>query len=357
MKKVISRGMLFVSTVVALFLVSTSAAYAADLPIDEAVASLQNGQSYDASLNQVQVDPGLNGSNVGVVVSTIDNLSNFNGSSAVAQIWNQVSSQYDTVVLLDSAGTYYVAPTDAAEAVITSLDGGKGIANLNAHADQVKEIAGSYTQTSTQADAGNSGGFDAGPVLGFGGALIGGAVIATLIVMFFRRKRNRIDPITTRAIKRDEMRHTMEELGRLTSKHAEHKYPTTRVMKSILGHLNELFSRLERKGVENQKNLAEVEYANTIEKLNKALGRDYYLDIAENNTLWDRGSERLSEVEAAARAVDEQILHNIRQVNSSKDLDFRVALEAMLRSVDQPSAQDMISQKDEKNVRRTGRRR
>lgn len=320
--------------------------------VDDAVASLQGGFSYvDHYAGAPAPDESFDNSNVGVVVAPFDNSGGFTAAQTATQIYSQVSGQYDAIIVVNStqgaAQPYAVLPGTASEAILPILSGGSGVANLNDFKAEVLEAAASLTTTSTGTapPPPPSSDFPLAP-LAIGGAFLGVALVATILFTVFRASRRgskKYKTIPNHVIKNDSMKDEMEKFAKLTRRHMESRYPTARPMNSILLHLNELFTRLERKGVENQKSLAELEYSNTLKQLNDALGSDYYLDIAQNSRLWDRSDERLAEVEAAAKAVDNQLLLNIRQVNSSKDLDFRVALEGMLRSVDAPSAQDMVN--------------
>ncbi len=320
--------------------------------VDEAVESLQSGSSYvDRYAVGPSPDAGFDGSHVGVVVASFDNTSRFNPTQTASQIQSRLGNQYDAIIVVNSAQgapqPYAVAPDTASEVILPILSGGSGVAHLNDFKAEVLDAAAALTTTST-------GTVPAPPPanefplssFAIGGALLGVAFVAAILFTAFRASRSgskKYKTIPNHVIKNDSMKDEMEKFAKLTRRHLELRYPTARPMNSILLHLNELFARLERKGVENQKNLAELEYSNTLKQLNNALGGDYYLDIAHNSRLWDRSGERLAEVEAATKAVDNQLLLNIRQVNSSKDLDFRVALEGILRSVDAPSAQDMVN--------------
>lgn len=326
--------------------------------VGEAVESLQSGSSYvHPYVDGAKPDPSFDGSNVGVVVASFDNTSTFTAADAAKQIQSQLGNQYDAIIVVNSnansAATYGIAPAEASAAIRPILGNGSGVGNLNDFKAEVLEAAASLTTTSigTAPSPPPSNDFPLAP-LAIGGAFLGVALVATILFTVFRASRRgskKYKTIPNHVIKNDSMKDEMEKFAKLTRRHMESRYPTARPMNSILLHLNELFTRLERKGVENQKSLAELEYSNTLKQLNNALGSDYYLDIAQNSRLWDRSGERLAEVEAAAKAVDNQLLLNIRQVNSSKDLDFRVALEGMLRSVDAPSAQDMVNPRIERD--------
>lgn len=100
----------------------------------------------------------------------------------------------------------------------------------------------------------------------------------------------------------------------------------THVIRSIDG----LFERLEKRGTNEQMTMASVKYAYLLEKLSFALGENTYLDVLENPGLWNDSSKKIEDSEKALNEVHKQIVDNIKQVNDSNDLDFRVALEALL---------------------------
>lgn len=102
-------------------------------------------------------------------------------------------------------------------------------------------------------------------------------------------------------------------------------------IKDLVNHTNSLFERLEKKGSQSQKNMATVEYRDKLSKILKAVGKDYYLDIALNPKLWNDAENRLNEVKSALVALDEQVITNIRQVNENQDIEFQVALESLIR--------------------------
>lgn len=343
MNNPIARGVLF--TIVLCSLIFALAPPASASVVDDAVAALESGTSTGAN-------SGFSESGIAVVEVEVNANSLFTPPQLAQQIFAKLDGEYKTVIVVNTDATsniaYGVVPGESSAAILPILNlngGGKGVAWLNLNEDAII-AAVTETGASTEADLPHSDSISASNFdlmgLVIPGVLILGAVAAAIWLVIKLKSRRKVQPVRTKAVKREEMRQAMEELGRLAKAHADKHYPTYKVMNSILAHLNELFSRLERKGVENQKNLAEVEYSSTIQKLNDALGNDYYLDIAGNGTLWDRSPERLEEVLAAAQAVDSQLLYNIRQVNSSKDLDFRVALESILRSVEQPNVGDML---------------
>jgi hypothetical protein len=317
--------------------------------INDAVANLNSGTSYvssDAEASDLSI---YDGSSVGVVVVSERDLGPFQVSNIAGPIYDQVKDDYETVIVVNSdaqsgMSAYAVAPNDLSSPVREIIGSGESgqelIAGLPADSGDLIAL------TSTSADVPASGGgegFDAAPIVfGGGGLILGVAAVVAVTRFVSKHNKNRVRAITTQSIKDREFRQSMERFGELTRIHANEQFPTSAPMRSILTHLNNLFARLEKKGVGNAKQMAEVNYKGILQKLNETLGEDYYIDISKNPKLWDRASQRTSEVEKALFAVDDQVLENIKQVNASKDLDFRVALETILSSADRPNASDMI---------------
>lgn len=121
----------------------------------------------------------------------------------------------------------------------------------------------------------------------------------------------------------------------LAKKHRDLGYDeSAKLMQETLSNLEELFNRIIRSGDQNKKNLAEVEYANILERLNRALGEEYYLDIKAKPKYWNHPKKRIIEVNSALQATDNLVIANIQQHNELRDLDFRVGLEGILHSED-----------------------
>lgn len=100
----------------------------------------------------------------------------------------------------------------------------------------------------------------------------------------------------------------------------------TQVVRSIDG----LFERLAKKGTNEQLIMASVKYAYILEKLSFALGEDTYLDVVQNPGLWNDAEKKMKDSEQALNEVHKQIVENIKQLNDRNELDFRVALDALL---------------------------
>ena len=99
---------------------------------------------------------------------------------------------------------------------------------------------------------------------------------------------------------------------------------------AITANVTHLFTRLDKKGAEDQRHLADVEYGDKLGKLSAALDRDYLLDILVNPHLWDDPVDRAREVRDAVDGVSEQLIENIKQVNARRAMHFQVSLDGLI---------------------------
>lgn len=116
---------------------------------------------------------------------------------------------------------------------------------------------------------------------------------------------------------------------------------------ALADHVAELMVRARRRGSEQQTRLLQAQYKDTLAKLLKALGDDYYGDILRNPRFWNDADRRLEEVREAVRSVDVQAVENIRQVNESRDIEFQVALDALTRTVAEAKLSDVYPDRRE----------
>jgi hypothetical protein len=112
----------------------------------------------------------------------------------------------------------------------------------------------------------------------------------------------------------------------------------------VIVDVQELFRRLRANGTAQQARLAESKYADVLKKVVLTVDRDYYGDIVANPRLWSSPDERIKAIGQALRAVHEQVLENIKQVNASKDLEFMVVLDSLLESERAAKLSDVYGQ-------------
>ncbi|MCB1274365.1 MAG: hypothetical protein KDB25_08245 [Leucobacter sp.] len=111
-------------------------------------------------------------------------------------------------------------------------------------------------------------------------------------------------------------------------------------------HLTDLFVRVRQRGTEQQMRLLISQYQDTLSKLTKALADDYYGDILRNPHYWTRPEDRIREVQLAVEAVDAQAIENVRQLNESRDLEFQVALDSLIRTINEAKLSDVYSDRE-----------
>jgi len=104
------------------------------------------------------------------------------------------------------------------------------------------------------------------------------------------------------------------------------------LLRPVHSHIFELFARIDRKNSKQNREIAQVRYLDILRKLNSTLSKDYFEDIVQNPNLWENSGEKVATVFAALRSVDRQIIENIKQVNSSKEIEVQVAMERLLGS-------------------------
>lgn len=98
----------------------------------------------------------------------------------------------------------------------------------------------------------------------------------------------------------------------------------------VLTHIYELFRRIDRKGSRQYRELAQIRYLDIVKKLNSALSEDYFEYIVKSPSFWENSEEKKTAVLTALRSVDRQIIENIKQVNSSKEIEFKVAVDSLI---------------------------
>lgn len=118
------------------------------------------------------------------------------------------------------------------------------------------------------------------------------------------------------------------DLALVYEKKSSPLFPT---VNGVLVNIQEFFRRIQYMSDQQSARIAAVRYADTLSKLNEALGRKYYLDIEAHPELWDDAEDRMQAVEKALNATGDQIIRNIRQLNSSNDLVYQLSLESLMQ--------------------------
>ncbi len=268
------------------------------------------------------------------------------------------STGADTVIVIEDHAVkdrFGVASNQDSDSIFEALygqgqnDGGLAVAG----------IADTLVPSSPVAPTpGNDEGFSLGGLSG--GALI--AVVAmvviggTIIEVVHRvRKKNRAgaNGMSARRLEKELGEALDGEDGRFLREAIEQLDERARALPQIgtqltglRGHISELFVRVRKRGTDQQIRLLQAKYKDTLTKLLKALSDDYYGDIVRNPRFWSNPESRLADVQRAIGSVDSQAVENIMQVNESRDLEFQVALDSLIKSVDEARLSDVYSDRE-----------
>lgn len=273
-------------------------------------------------------------------------------SSAVATQFKTASGAETVIIIEDRAKDRFSVASDGDTTAITealysqdAADGGVAVAAIG---ETLMPTSGSDTPTA---------GFDGGALL-FGGIALVAVAGATLGVILFARRRRDARGKNSRAIHArlekdlaealngedgDFIQDSIEALDRWSAAYATIGPRVT----AMTQHVSELFVRVHKRGSEQQLRLLQSKYKDTLSKLRKALNDDYYGDIVNNPQYWSNPEGRLAEVSLAIDSVDQQAVENIRQVNESRDLEFKVALDSLIKTVNEAKLSDVYTDREQ----------
>ena len=282
-----------------------------------------------------------------VVIPEPDQAQSISSSALAADI--RSSTGADTVIVIEDRATdrVFVASNRDATEIATAInsqnqaDGGAAVA----------AIASSLEAPAPQ-EAPAVGG---GVILGLVGAVLVAGVIFGSVALIVRRRRRRGQQAVVRskrlereleaALNGPDGEFVVEAIERLEGRAA--RYPDLGArLTALADHVSELFVRARKRGTDQQLRLLQAQYKDTLGKLLKALDDDYYGDILANPQFWSGTEERLAEVRRAVESVDQQAIENIKQVNESRDLEFKVALDSLNRTVAEAKLSDVYTDRE-----------
>lgn len=341
------------------FMFTAQPAFAEDSYVSDAVDGLSDSSVYVDSgasdlTNQDAIISILEGSDVNVAVLPPIAIDTYGVESIAGMIRQQTGDDTIVVVVEDTAGTKFGVSsvnnsTEIAKTLNEGLTANNGDAGqtLTATLQDVKSLSEGNTNSAISDGGGFNFAFILIPLLIVGA--IGGGVV------FMKRRKNYVgvanhNNVPTNAKLSElipaSLLPAMKQLNQLTGQHnALLKSSLAADIRSVIDNVQELFMRLNKKGTPSQQRIAEVEYADKLPKLIEALGDNYYIDIVKHPDLWDDSNERITAVTEAVKAVQQELILNIRKVNSSKDLEFQVALDSLVRSVHNPTINDIYNNK------------
>lgn len=132
----------------------------------------------------------------------------------------------------------------------------------------------------------------------------------------------------------EDLRRELTNLGNAAERYGRASDPVRReasgLINTAVGHIYELFRRIDKKKASQNREIAQIRYLAIARKLNSTLSKDYFEDIVKNPGLWDNSHEKVAAVLTALKSVDYQIIENIKQVNSSKELEFKIAVDSLI---------------------------
>ena len=287
-----------------------------------------------------------------VVVPSPDQAENVLSSGTIASQFKQATGA-DTVIVIEDRkkDLSFVASNGDATKIATELnsqgkdDGGEAVA----------AIASTLAPTRHPDDAPSGGELGSGVAVGVGLVILLAAA-ATVTVTLIRRSRRsgralgsarRLEKELSSALHGGDGEFIRDAIDELSARATAYPDLSERI-RGLTRHVSELFVRVRQRGTEQQLRLLTVQYKDTLSKLTKALADDYYGDIRSNPQYWSNPDQRAREVQLAVDSVDAQVVENIKQVNESRDLEFKVALDSLIKTVNEAKLSDVYSDREEK---------
>jgi len=282
-----------------------------------------------------------------VVIPQPDQAESVQSSTIASGVQRATGS--DTVIVIEDRAQdrFAVASDQDATAITESLysqgesDGGVAVASI------------AQTLDPANASGGSAGG--GGILFGIIGVVVVAGAITGLILGLRRRGRNRTEKAVrssrrlekelAEALDGEDGEFVRDAIEKLNERAAAYPDIGGRIA-GLAGHVSELFVRVRKRGTDQQIRLLQSRYKDTLSKLLKALDDDYYGDILANPQYWSKPGERVAEVQRAIDSVDRQAVENIRQVNESRDLEFQVALDSLIKTVDAAKLSDVYSDRE-----------
>lgn len=308
-------------------------------------------------LSEDQAETIVSGSDVAVYVYDSLGEDTFTNDDKAVEIKNATNK--DVVIVYDTSSDVFqpvAVAGDTQEGAILNILTSKGL-----NAESLQEVV-QISEQPANLPVGGEGGNVFLPV---GGIFLASVVVASVIA-FSRRKGKQPKTVTTNTgsvnvVITDGLPpkiKTLLEQFNTTIRHHHMNQATIQntltfagvqdtdlesLMVSVVKNTQQLFTRLNKRGSNEKTLIATVEYEDKLTKLLEALGDNYYLDIAQDPELWDNTANRLTEVRNAVAQVNTQLVENIRQVNASKDLEFRVVLNALTSTKNNPTVKDIYT--------------
>lgn len=319
------------------------------------------------------------GSNVyqSLGVNLPEKVSSVYSNESIAVVYNEgasnpgaeavtISSQtdYDTVIVYSGTSFGAFSSNGGGSEIASVLNSsGDGINALISQSSQVKQLSVVETGTIVGANppTGDSGiGLGAGIGLGLGLVVIV-AVSAVLIRKLIGKKPAGEKPFKN-ILPQEYFNNISQKLGQEVSrlrelivKHERASLPlSAERLISVDKRLGDLFTRLSKKGTNEQLTMAAIKYQDLLKKIIYIMDEGHYMDLAKNPELWNHAERRKQDSLNCVEAVDAQILENIKQLNDSQDLEFTITMQALLSDSDDMGEIEELLFKDNDGYRSFG---
>ena len=288
-----------------------------------------------------------------VVIPQLDQAESLQPASIASQFREAAGAR--TVILIEDrpvADRFAVASKGDAKAITSSLysqgedDGGTAVI----------AVASTLADSGNTATGGATSSSDGGVVFAaFITFLLIGAAVGGAVMLLRRRNKRGISQVEgSRRLEKELAAALNGENGEFVQRAIERLRERAQAYPDLSGwlsqlsqHVAELFIRVRKRGTDQQVRLLQAQYHDTLAKLLKALEDDYYGDILRNPQYWSGPEERLSEVRRAVEAVDQEAVENIKQVNESRDLEFKVALDSLIKTVSEAKLSDVYTDREQ----------
>lgn len=312
------------------------------------------------------VKSSYSGSNIAIVYNQAEGTNATQTANEIAAgLKSDGNTNFDTVIVYSGSSFGAASTTGNASKISETLNGkGTGVEALITESSTVKNYSNVLT-SSTETNT-SSAGLGAGQVLlGGAGILLGVAILLSAGFAVFRsisKKNNKnvhsIDSLSSDVddiVAEDYFNNISQELGaevhelrELIKKHRKNGLDDgVKALMKVDDRLGDLFTRLSRKGTNEQMSIAAVKYHDLLKKIIFIMNEDHYMDVVLNPELWNRAEMRKQSSLEAVEAVDKQILNNIKQLNDSQDLDFNITLRALMTDSDNMSEiEEMLFKND-----------
>lgn len=282
-----------------------------------------------------------------IVIPQPDQAESLPFSTLAAQIKGATGAETIIVIEDRPANDRFAVASDGDAAAITEAlysqseaDGGVAVAAIG------ETLAPDSAQAPADAPLG-------GEIVIGGATLVAAVVVIGGLAMLARRRRRarqargiagsrRAERELAAALDGENGEYVREAISQLREHAAAYPDLEPRIS-ALADHVSELMIRVHGRGTDQQTRLLQAQYKDTLSKLLKALGDDYYGDISRNPRFWNDAEKRLDEVRRAVESVDLQAVENIKQVNESRDLEFQVALDALTRTVAEAKLSDVYT--------------